>query len=382
MPSQILHTLFGEDVIGAMYPAIHSRFGIVAEKALKRIQRDYQRPFILGCQGPDIFYHSQMTRPVALEYGALLHRRGYGVFTATLLKMALPDPPPSEEDIRMLRREKGITALGTYALGFMTHAFLDRLTHPYIVYKSGLPFPAPAEALYQDHISSLGKTAHAFFERIIDVLMLDYLRGRPVSSWEQEALLVSVCEAPPPGLKELLARALIAAFPERAGGDAKLKERIENTFLDCATFYHYTDPGKTSIYHRAPGAEQPGWIGEIPVPYLYPENLPGHIDYLNLERRTWFYPGAGGAPDSRSFPAIYAEAVQTAADSLSAFIAHYLETGIFPIKEAARTIGNGGLSIQDEKGKPCAPVRTSPLPLDEVLAQQEKLRGLLPDPGS
>ena len=368
MPSQILHTLFGEDVIGAMYPAVHSRFGVVAEKALKKIQMDYRAWFILGCQGPDIFYHSQMTRPVALEYGTLLHRRGYGIFTATLLKMALPDPPPNEEDIRMLRREKGISPLGAYALGFMTHAILDRLAHPYIVYKSGPVFPA------RDRPPALGKNTHAFFERIIDVLMLDYLRGRPVSSWDQEALLVSACEAPTAGLKELLARALIAAFPERAGGDTRLRERMENTFLDCTTFYRYTDPGKTSICPGICGDAPPDWIREIPLSYLYPENLPRHIDYLNLEGRTWFSPGPDGKPDSRSFPAIYADAVQAAADGLSVFIAQYLGTGIFPIKEAAQTIGNGGLSIQDETGKPCAPVRTNPLPLEEVLAHQKKLR--------
>jgi hypothetical protein len=383
MPSQILHSLFGEDVIGAMYPAIHSRFGVAAEKALKKIQLDYRAWFILGCQGPDIFYHSQMTRPVALEYGTLLHRRGYGTFTAALLKMALPDPLPSEEEIRMLRREKGITVMGTYgaywayALGFMTHAFLDRLAHPYIVYKSGPAFPAPGKTFRRNHPPPLGKNAHPFFERIIDVLMLDYLRGRPVSSWDQEALLVSVCEAPKPGLEELLARALIAAFPERAGRDTKLRERMKNTFLDCAAFYRYTDPRKTSLYNRAHEKEKPGWIEEIPLPYLYPENLPRHIDYLNLEGRTWFYPGPGGMPDSRSFPGIYADAVQTTADSLSVFIARYPETGTFPIKEAAQAIGNGSLSIQDENGKPCAPVRTSPLPLDEVLAHQEKLRALV-----
>jgi hypothetical protein len=357
-----------------MYPAIHSRFGVVAEKALKKIQMDYRAWFILGCQGPDVFYHSQMTRPVALEYGTLLHRRGYGIFTAALLKMALPDPPPNEEDIRMLRREKGISPLGAYALGFMTHAILDRLAHPYIVYKSVPVFPARAGVFSRDQPPALGKNTHAFFERIIDVLMLDHLRGRPAATWDQEALLAAACEAPTAGPKELLARALIAAFPERAGGDTRLRERMENTFLDCTTFYRYTDPGKTSICRRACGDAPPAWLREIPLPYLYPENLPRHIDYLNLEGRTWFSPGPAGKPDSRSFPAIYADAVQAAADSLSVFIAQYLETGSFPIKEAAQTIGNGGLSIQDETGKPCAPVRTDPLPLDEVLRHQKKLR--------
>ena len=126
MPSQVLHTLFGEDIVGEIYRRLGGRFGIVADKALEKINRTYPAVFALGCQGPDIFYHGQRTRPVAVEYGGLLHRRGYGVFTASLLKMGLPDPPPDEEDIRAGRREKGINALGVYSLGFMTHAILDR----------------------------------------------------------------------------------------------------------------------------------------------------------------------------------------------------------------------------------------------------------------
>ncbi|MDR0641255.1 MAG: zinc dependent phospholipase C family protein [Treponema sp.] len=153
MPSQILHTLFGEDLISAMYRSLVPRFGPAADKALEKIRGSCRTAFALGCQGPDIFYHSQGRRPVGLEYGTLLHRRGAGVFTAGLLKMGLPGPAPDGEDIR--RRERGIDALGAYALGFMTHAILDRAAHPYIIYKS-------------DH--------HAFFERIIDVLMLRDLR--------------------------------------------------------------------------------------------------------------------------------------------------------------------------------------------------------------
>jgi hypothetical protein len=66
--------------------------------------------------------------------------------------------------------------------------------------------------------------------------------------------------------------------------------------------------------------------------------------------------------------------VAAAALSISPVIARYLATGIFPIKEAAQAIGNEGLSIHDENGKPCAPTRACPLPLDRVLEEQEKLR--------
>jgi hypothetical protein len=385
MPSQILHTLFGEDVTGEIYRRIGPRFGIVADTAWEKISREYRAAFFLGCQGPDIFYHNQRTRPVALEYGTLLHRRGYGLFSAVLLKMGLPDPPPDAEDIRMGRRERGINALGAYSLGFMTHAVLDRFCHPYIVYKSQHPDPEsgiaagrkagraerprspPAQGL-------LGRGAHPFFERILDALMLRRLRGQEVSSWDQD-MLAGILENPPLGLKELLCRALTAGFPERAGKDRKLVQRIDNAFLDAAFFYRLTAPQKTSL-HRAPasGPEvEPGVLA-----YLYPEHVPGDIDFLNLSRGAWFDPGkppgAGEAPDTRSFPDIYAEAVKAAADSLSPCITDYLESGMFPIGKAARSIGNGGLSLQDEDGRPCAPLRTSPLPLEKVLAAQIKLR--------
>jgi hypothetical protein len=315
--------------------------------------------FVLGCQGPDIFYHNQMTRPVGLEYGTLLHRRGSGAFTAALLKLALPRSPASAADVLAHRKEGAITALGAYALGFMTHAMLDRACHPYIVYKTaGLPV----------------RNSHAFFERIIDVLMLETLRGKPVAAWDQDSL-AQICDEPPDGLKELLAAALCQAFPERAGKDAKLPQRRDNTFRDCAWFYRYTDPGRTSF--RYPATLTPverNIIEETPLVYIYPEDLPGDIDYLNREYRDWYYPAGDRAADTRSFPDIYAQALESAVEILSPPIAVYLETGAFPIVEAARRIGNGGLSIQDEEGKPCAPSRSDPLPLERVLEQQRGKR--------
>ncbi|MDR1177310.1 MAG: zinc dependent phospholipase C family protein, partial [Spirochaetaceae bacterium] len=238
VPSQILHLLFGEDVLAALYERLKGRFGNVAEEALLKIKRDYRPGFALGCQGPDIFYHNQSSRPVGLEYGTLLHRRGCGVFTASLLKMALPGTPPTEREMRRRRREAAlgakrlspsqkITALGAYALGFMTHALLDRKTHPYIVYKAA--------------------RRHAFFERILDVTMLRLLRGLAVSSWDQETLLAEACAKPPEGLGALLEKALVSAFPERAGKDEKLPLRIANTFRDAAAFYSATDPRKTTM---------------------------------------------------------------------------------------------------------------------------------------
>ncbi|MDR0624082.1 MAG: zinc dependent phospholipase C family protein [Treponema sp.] len=368
---------------GEIYRRIGPRFGIVADKAREKISREYRAVFYLGCQGPDIFYHNQRTRPVALEYGGLLHRRGYGLFSAILLKMGLPDPPPDAEDIRLGRREKGINALGVYSLGFMTHAVLDRFCHPYIVYKSQYLDPENGSAARKEDRTGRFQTgpkranwrSHPFFERILDVLMLKALREQEPADWDQ-GILAGVLEHPPLGLKELLCRALIAGFPERAGKDRNLIQRIDNAFVDAARFYRLTAPQKTSLRSSTvPGPEtDPGILA-----YLYPEQLSSDIDFLNLNNRPWFDPGKIPAPedetpDTRSFPEIYAEAVKAAADSLAPCITEYLDSGVFPIRKAALCIGNGGLSIQDAEGKPCAPRRASALPLERVLAEQAELR--------
>jgi hypothetical protein len=360
MPSQILHILFGEDVIDEIYRRMVPRFGIVADKALEKIKTDFSASFALGCQGPDLFYHSQGRRPVGLEYGALLHRRGAGMFTAGLLKMGLPDSPPSKEDIQAGRREKSITALGVYALGFMTHAILDRRAHPYIIYKA-------------EH------RHHAFFERIIDALMLKWLRGAAVSSYGGQEVLQEICGSPPPGLKGLLEKALVLTFPERAGKDEKLAARIDNTFADCADFYLLTDPQKT-LYAGDRGGVDGALIAPYMVQYLFPAALTRDIDFLNLEHRPWHAPVSGGAEYRLSFPEVYAGAVDAAAGALCPFIRHYLATGMFPILEAAQAIGNGGLAIVDARGNPARAVRRAPLPLDDVLEEQLRLRSILAGP--
>jgi hypothetical protein len=176
-------------------------------------------------------------------------------------------------------------------------------------------------------------------------------------------------------LRELLARTLVLAFPERAGKDENLGLRITNTFLDCASFYQHTAPAKTSLTADREGEAAQGITFEN-LAYVYPEELPQGIDFLNLKHELGYYPAGAAVEDRRSFPEIYAAAVDAAAETIIPVIVQYLATGMFPIKEAAQAIGNGGLSIVDEDGKPCVPARAGPLPLDRVLEDQARKRGL------
>jgi len=300
MPSVILHTMFGEDLVSAL------RAVIPAEK----ISGDNRSAFVLGCQGPDIFYHNLKSKPVALHYGSLLHRLSYGIFSACFLNLSLSRTQKNE--------------LGAYALGFLTHAFLDRACHPYIIY-------------------FCAKDYHSFFERIIDTLMLKKLRGLEPASWDQERLLAEVCENPPPGLKEMIARCLAAAFGEKVSNDRYLARRIDNAFIDCARFYNMSSPTKIREALASASGEKKPVFTIRSLNYIYPENLPAQIDFLNLNRKLWRYPhipadGKMPKEDIRSFPEIYSDALKFAVDALTPIFTS--PRGAFPPEETAERIGN------------------------------------------
>jgi len=353
MPSQILHHLFGEDalriVLRRFYADSSPADGMIHLQDLEEALLERHRPvFALGCQGPDLFYHSRRTRPVAIEYGTLAHRRGYGRLAVALLERARCSTLPQAQS----------AALTAYALGFMTHAFLDRALHPYIVFRAGWVVPSRPETRRFAY-------GHPFLERIIDVLMLELLRGQRVTEWDQAALLVSPCSSPPEGLPELLAQGLAATYPERAGRDPQLDLRICNAFSDAAGFYRMTNPRQTARLGCNAGAAT--------LALVYPERLPLDIDYLNLGKNAWREPGGTGREDRRSVPELYAEARETLAGVIAAVLG---APGAGPVGAAglAATVGNGSLSIRDELGRPCAPRWSDPFPLARLLDQQGEYR--------
>ena len=138
MPAQISHILLGREASAALPQGWTSRFSDAA--------------FRLGCQGPDLFYHSRHSKPGAFLYGTRLHRRSWGDFLARFRTEALdrnwgPDHP-------------GMAFLA----GQATHGFLDRQAHPFIVFFAGWRIPGEPR-------TDLLRYSHAFLERIVDVLL-------------------------------------------------------------------------------------------------------------------------------------------------------------------------------------------------------------------
>lgn len=369
MPSQILHFLFAED----LFHRLGSRIGFDFSQVLGPTVA----PMVaLGSQGPDLFYHSQHTRPVAIEYGTLIHRRDFGLLATKLLSLALEEgvergqgSDSSMEGPGIERRGRRLLSQrGLYALSFATHAFLDRATHPYIVNRAGWVSPARPE-------TERYARCHAFFERIIDVLMLRYLRGRGQDSWDQEVLLALPCGAVSDDLIDLINTALIAAYPKRAGSDLRLRQRIQNAFKDAESFYRNTNPRKTSLNLRLRDecVYFQNHQDRSSVALVYPEAFPLGIDYLNLSRSPWRHPCGEGVFDIRSFPELYQSAFANALGYFESLLNHYLKTGKI-MDDSSFWLGNGSLSIQDVSGRPCAPLWSDPLSLDQVLTEQYQRR--------
>lgn len=134
-------------------------------------------------------------------------------------------------------------------------------------------------------------------------------------------MLTAACSTPPPGLKGLIAEALCAAYPERAAKDANLALRIDSAFADSARFYGLTDPARTLA--ESLDASPP--LNRRYLSVVFPLCLPGKIDFLNLNQELWHYPYRPSPPsleepDTRSFPEIYVDALETAANAITPHI--------------------------------------------------------------
>ncbi|HUW41347.1 MAG TPA: zinc dependent phospholipase C family protein [Rectinemataceae bacterium] len=346
MAGQITHILAGEKALEAS-----------SREVCDSVLRERGRWFRLGCQGPDIFYHNQRTKPSALQYGALAHRHGYG----TLLEAA----------VRALPRERRLpaTVAGAYLLGLATHAAVDRRTHPFIVFYSGWADPAkPGSERY--------RSCHPFLERLLDESLLSQWRGMEPAQFDMESL---VCGPEPRQdsdreLVALWAAGLRAAFPRATGQDSLLESRIANALEDARHFMRLTNPKRTAML---PGNED--WfshlddgIGPRSVSLVYPDRIPEGLELASLGSEGWEHPAGDGRRESSTYAQVVEEAAvdaRAALDSLIPLLGE--EDGEIVL---ARIVGDGGLSIGDLEGRPLPPRLSRPLPLAEIMTGEYERR--------
>lgn len=348
MPSQIAHALVGEASLSRADP-----------KTARSLLAGGLAPYFrLGCQGPDLFYHSQRTRPLALHYGVLAHRRSFGRLAEGLLDAWV--------------REDGDPASpwAAFLLGFATHGALDRAAHPYIVHGSGWTEPGKPE-------TDRYRGCHAFLERILDTLLWERRRGTGVSAFDASVLLCPPGDFPPdfPGR---ITSALRRAYPSETAGDPRLPVRVANALADTRRFLLLTNPARSSS-DGGIGDPQPEASRHLRGPHglriisvIYPEIFDRGIDWAAERGRTWVHPCRGEPERRESFFELCEAAESEAAGVLRIVLEGFRSLSVPPgLSDAA---GNGTLNVGDPEGRPVRPRFRDPLPLYEAMGQELRAR--------
>ncbi|MCA1753439.1 MAG: zinc dependent phospholipase C family protein [Spirochaeta sp.] len=345
MPSHVAHLIFAEQVRNSL-----------PNNLQPSITNESYHFFTLGAQGPDMFYHNRRRKPSGLEYGARLHRHGYGTASGAMARYMLEQRCPN-------------TNLAAYLFGFVTHVFLDRAIHPYINFFAGWFDPRREETLRW-------RGAHAYFERLIDVVILRRFRNCGFESYDFFSR-VDVGEHIPTELVELLAYGLKQAVP-RASKDEKLHTRIEHAYLDARGFYLYTN--RTLEQYLAEEPQHPPNMSPTELrrsALLHPAQPPAELDPANESRRPWLHPCFSEPWYTSTLWELLDNAVAAALPATSflasALSEQHAET-THQIPDAVRTattlselIGDMNLSDGQPGTRPCPKLFSEPLPLMEQL---------------
>lgn len=334
MPSHVAHLVFAEETVarvcGAESPLIRTHGNFLA----------------LGAQGPDVFFHNQRTMPTGIRYGVLLHRHGYGRFVASMTQDALSKGADFD------------SAQAAFIAGFLSHAVLDRYTHPFINYFAGWVDP-------EDESSVRYRSTHPFLERIIDLFVLGRFRDTDINSFNFYGR-VSCGDELPTDLERLLSTALQECY-RRARRDDELVERLRNAYADTMGYYRYSNCITPDRLREGYRREQEGDIGSRWLAILHPFALDSSVDYLNEKHALWSDP----CEKTREMAASFWDLMRNAFDECTGAMAGLRRSfgGELPLKELEALIGNGGLSDTSGSSSPCRKRFSNPLPLAELLQQ-------------
>ncbi len=342
MPSQISHILHG---LACLKVLPEAKQNLISRGA-----------FFLGCQGPDIFYHNQRTRPSGLVYGTRLHRSGWGKFCAELARQGL--------------RLGWTTTHPAYSFlaGWSVHAFLDRELHPFVVWHAGWREPA-------DPSTRILARSHAFFERILDVLLYESQMHENLfhCSWMSE---LASPESFSQDFWAAMSQSLWRTYPGPYGLE-DIPPRVRNALADTVGFLQHTDPRDEQAAREAALSDRAAEAQNSATPpriaFFHPVILPP-ADYLNRQHRIWRHP-VTGKERTESVEELWQKATEQGQEALKALD----ELWEAPSEEQEKLLGawesllgNGSLNLPGEDGAPNGPQFCQPLDFAHLMELQRR----------
>jgi hypothetical protein len=330
MPSHFAHLIFAEEAVTAA----------LGEEG-RQVLAAHGNHLRFGAQGPDFFYHNQRTMPTGMRYGVLSHRHLYGTLVANMVREALRLNAPVGSE------------LGAFLLGFVTHAPLDRETHPFIGYFSGWVDPAREETKRLFH-------CHAFFERILDLLVLRERRGLAPAEFDFLSR-VRCGRTLPYSVVKTIVKGLNATYPA-LNFKSRDRRRVDNAYHDAIFFYKLSNHLNPMLHRLAYRKDLKDGMHNRRLALLHPPAVPEGFDFLNESRLAWMHPCDPPQPSTATFMELYERALPRAVTMVRAV--RDALTRAAPPEGLAAIVGEESLDTGREH---CAPVHCAPLPLPEIL---------------
>lgn len=176
MPSIITHDTFGLEI----YAELHELIGQ---------SDDEKNAFLLGCQGPDVFFYGLLNprTPYANKLGRKLHRSNCTEFLSALaMSVSLVDEKNAK---KTAYNPSALEIARAYALGYLMHFELDSKVHPLVFSETYALCNAGVEGLNMGSQSEV----HVEIECELDELVLTVKREQTISTFDvsTEALKAS-----------------------------------------------------------------------------------------------------------------------------------------------------------------------------------------------
>ncbi|MFD1452030.1 MULTISPECIES: zinc dependent phospholipase C family protein [Oceanobacillus] len=250
----------------------------------------------LGAQGPDPFFYYRFWpwlsgQKAGHDIGNALHTKECGPFLLYLIEKANRQP----DEVK------------AYVIGFITHHFLDRHTHPYIHYRAG----------YQG-------SKHQLLETIIDTKMA--LKHRQKEIWKHPVFEeIYLGEMLSPAILHLLDEAIRKVYPDLSFQT----NTVQTAYQDMITAQKlFSDPS--------------GLKNKLLKPFIRSyshQPADEYVDYLNEGKTSWVH-SATGELYEESFEELYTDALNDVVSVLPLAFDYWNEAEESTKKQLIRRIDN------------------------------------------
>lgn len=290
MPDIITHMLFGCDTLDEL-----------EKSSWKNTINNNKNLFLLGCQGPDIFFYNDFLPWIknkrGPKIGDLMHIEKTGDFFVKGTKY-IKDNWDNKKDIELLF---------VYLVGFMCHFALDRNAHPFIFYFTGEYDKDRAE-------THKYKGNHKKLEQAIDVILLSEKRSLEAYKYPVHKK-IDVGNS----LPNIVINFYNYIFKDLFNFEIK-GEVANDSYRDTKKVFRVLfDPMR---YKKRLLAFLDLFVKDKVVykDMVYPRKIDNSLDYMNNNRLKWVHPCDENEEFHHSFYDLYNRGLEEGTDMIRVFI--------------------------------------------------------------